>query len=1121
MGPGGANINTWNGYTKPNASLVIPTTVTHSGQTYTVTSIGKYAFANCTGLPIVTIPSSVKAIGDRAFYNCSNLRTINLPSTALMMGRDVLYGTRWYSMRASGVVLYIGNTLYGYKGSLSDYAVNIPSNIKSIVGGAFEGSNMVDAVLPNTIEYIGPHAFYNCGTIINSLPDSLKGIGNAAFYGCEFNISTLTIPNGMTEILDSTFQNCTGWTSVIIPNSVTKIRRVAFWGCSGVHSVTIGANVDSMMIQCMPWSSIQTVNYNAVDCKTANLGGLSIFVGSNLTSFNIGTGVQSLPDYLISSCGNLHSISLPNTVSSIGVGNFRQCGLSGTLSLPSSLTQIGSDAFAFCTRLTSIQCNATNPPTIFGGTSFFSNSHNTPLLVPCSSISAYQTAAGWSNFTNISGIGGCNYTVTLSVNNSTMGTVSGGGTYTQEATATISATANSGYHFDHWSDWNTQNPRTITVMQDITLTAYFAQDEVQTYTVTLDANNTSMGSVSGSGTYNAGSTVSISATAFSGYHFDHWSDGNTQNPRTITVNSNISLTAYFVRNTQTYTVTVNSNNSTMGSVSGGGTYEQGTTITITATANSGYHFDHWNDGNTQNPRTITVNGNVTLTAYFVQNTPTYTVTVNSNNSTMGSVSGGGTYEQGTTITIAATANSGYHFDHWSDGNTQSPRTITVNSNISLTAYFVQNTQTYTVTVIYDTLKGTVTGGGTYEQGTTITLTAIANSGYRFDHWTVWNEQENPRTITVNSDMTIYAWFIPIPPSYTVTGIANDTTMGYVSGGGTYEEGTVIHLTAIQNSGYHFVRWHTWDTQNPITVIVAINATFTAIFEQDTPTHTVTVNSNNTTMGTVSGGGTFEEGTTITLTATATDGYHFDHWSDGNTQNPRSITVNNDIALTAYFVQNTPTYTVTVNSNNTSMGTVTGGGTYEQGTTVQITATPYNGYQFDHWNDGNMQNHRTITVNSNITLTAYFVQNTQYHTVTLSSNDYSMGTVTGGGQYEHGSTATCAAVPYNGYHFERWSDNNTQNPRNITVNSNISLTAYFAANVGIDDIDDSGIIVYAKDYQILIEEAIGEPVTIYTIDGRAIALLPKATEHVAIPVSNIGIYIVKIGNHPARKVVVIR
>lgn len=620
VGPGGENINTWNDYTKPHSSVIIPSTVTYAGQVYTVTSIAKYAFSNCTDLSVITIPNSIKAIGDRAFYNCSGLYNINLPSTALMMGREVLHGTAWYNNQASGVWLYLGNPfniLIGYKGALPNNSIVLSSNTKSIAGGAFEGSSIVDVSLPNTLEYIGPHAFYNCNNLyLDALPDSLKGIGQAAFYGCHWSsfVFEVTIPNGMTEIMDSAFLFCTGWTSVIIPNSITKIRRSAFWG-SGLTSVTIGENVDSMMVHCMPWNTIQTVNYNAVNCKTANLGGQSIFAGSGLTTFNIGATVQSLPDYLIASCGNLQYVSFPNSIVSIGKGNFGNCGLSGTLSLPSSLEQIGVNAFAYCTGLMSIQCNVNNPPVVFGGTSIFSSCYNIPLLVPCSSISSYQTATGWSNFTSISGISGCNYTVTLSVNNSSMGSVSGGGTYTQGATATISATANSGYHFDHWSDGNTQNPRSLTVTSDISLTAYFQANSVTQYTITVNSNNTTMGSANGSGTFNEGTTTTITATANSGYHFTQWQDGNTSNPRTITVTNNATYTAYFAP-TQ-YTITVNSDNTTMGSASGGGTYNAGTTINISAIATSGYRFDHWQDNNTQNPRTITVTGHATFTAYFI------------------------------------------------------------------------------------------------------------------------------------------------------------------------------------------------------------------------------------------------------------------------------------------------------------------------------------------------------------------------------------------------------------------------------------------------------------------------------------------------------------------------
>lgn len=119
-------------------------------------------------------------------------------------------------------------------------------------------------------------------------------------------------------------------------------------------------------------------------------------------------------------------------------------------------------------------------------------------------------------------------------------------------------------------------------------------------------------------------------------------------------------------------------------------------------------------------------------------------------------------------------------------------------------------------------------------------------------------------------------------------------------------------------------------------------------------------------------------------------------------------------------------------------------------------------------------------------------------------------------------AIVEATPRNGYRFDHWSDGSTANPYTYTAMGSLTLTAYFASTTeGIDDIDDAGIIVYARDYQIHIDEAFGEEVTVYTIDGRAIASLPKTTDHVAIPVTNTGVYIVKIGNHPARKIVVVR
>ena len=143
------------------------------------------------------------------------------------------------------------------------------------------------------------------------------------------------------------------------------------------------------------------------------------------------------------------------------------------------------------------------------------------------------------------------------------------------------------------------------------------------------------------------------------------------------------------------------------------------------------------------------------------------------------------------------------------------------------------------------------------------------------------------------------------------------------------------------------------------------------------------------------------------------------------------------------------YSVTLKANPTSGGTVTGGGSYEKGKTATIKATANNGYKFTSWSDGNTSSSRTITVNSNITLTANF---TQLFTITLSASPTSGGTVTGGGTFDNGTNVTITATPNTDYRFTSWSDGNTLNPRVITANSNLNLTANFVSTVISPSVD---------------------------------------------------------------------
>ena len=183
----------------------------------------------------------------------------------------------------------------------------------------------------------------------------------------------------------------------------------------------------------------------------------------------------------------------------------------------------------------------------------------------------------------------------------------------------------------------------------------------------------------------SGTSFQISAQANTGYRFSKWNDNITSATRTIKVpTSNTTYTATFV--VATYTITAASNNTNYGTVTGGGTYNHGASATLTATPKTGYHFVQWNDGVTTASRTITnITANATYTATFAINT--YTLTVTSNNTNYGTVTGGGTYNHGATANLKATPKTGYHFVKWNDNNTNASRSVTVTAAATYTATF--------------------------------------------------------------------------------------------------------------------------------------------------------------------------------------------------------------------------------------------------------------------------------------------------------------------------------------------------------------------------------------------------------------------------------------------------
>ena len=194
--------------------------------------------------------------------------------------------------------------------------------------------------------------------------------------------------------------------------------------------------------------------------------------------------------------------------------------------------------------------------------------------------------------------------------------------------------------------------------------------------------------------------------------------------------------------------------------------------------------------------------------------------------------------------------------------------------------------------------GTATGSGRYDNGSTVTITAIPNEGYRFISWTDGNT-DNPRQVIVERDTTYTATFEAIP-TYVVTAASNNNSYGTVEGSGTYYEGTLVRIIATPNEGYAFVSWNDGSTTNPIDTVVTQNILLIATFSEIT-TVNITALSANEEYGTVTGGGLHEIGTTVTLIAHPNPGYVFESWNDNNTDNPRQFVATVDTMFIATFI----------------------------------------------------------------------------------------------------------------------------------------------------------------------------------------------------------------------------
>ena len=328
-----------------DGDLVIPDT--YNG--LPVTSISPHCFED-TGLefaPVclntIVIPDSITSIGDRAFYGASVNRIV-FSEGVTHIGKDAFYNaninavcitdmTKWFNIDFEN---YAANPLHcAVELYLNDELVTelvIPDGIKKIPDGCLSSPEITSVVIPDSVTEIGAYAFSGCtGLTSINIPDSVTDIGDFAFSRCT-NLDSVIIPDSVNKIGNSAFNSCKSLNTIVIPDSVTSIGRYAFEG-TGYYSNT----------------------YNW-DKQVLYIGNHLIKADPNLTgAYEIKEGTKTISDYAFHNITTLATITMPDGLTTIGNSAFRGCKGLLSFSIPDSVESIGSYAFSDCQSITSIE----------------------------------------------------------------------------------------------------------------------------------------------------------------------------------------------------------------------------------------------------------------------------------------------------------------------------------------------------------------------------------------------------------------------------------------------------------------------------------------------------------------------------------------------------------------------------------------------------------------------------------------------------------------------------------------------------------------------------------------------------------------------------------------------
>lgn len=487
-----------------------------------------------------------------------------------------------------------------------------------------------------------------------------------------------------------------------------------------------------------------------------------------------------------------------------------------------------------------------------------------------------------------------------------------------------------------------------------------------------------------------------------------------------------------------------------GTVSGAGGYAEGETVTLTANPYNGYHFVCWQENGKEvegagQTYSFAVDEDRSLVAVFELNQYVLKMSVEGE----GSVSpepGEHVYAHNSRVELRAEALGNYEFGGFYNGDvllSANPvHTFNIVSDMEVKALFEQGKIRITALANNDSY-GRVGGGGTYEYGAEVVLTAVPNPFCRFVAWVEGSDTLSKETewrFMAEEARTVQALF---DQQYFEVALAAEPAQGgSVSGGGRFgaaQANTTVAITAQPAAGYHFLYWvderdQSRITENPYTVIeesrLTENLRFTAHFEAES--YEVELASDMPQAAQLQGTGSYAYQEEVVLEAEMAEGYLFGAWVVENAQggidtlsveNPYSFRIQDNWSIKALF--NRIQHQITVVSGNEAMGTASGSGLYFHFDSVKMEASALEGYEFRYWakrqgvRDDSVAsaNPWKMEVKEDATYAAVFSERRKL--ITALAVPEEGGKVNGGGLYENGSYALLqpVAAPY--YHFAGW------------------------------------------------------------------------------------------------------